>query len=113
MERNIVELLILAKNTYLQAKKGDFDEYSYITNKGLCKCFYFLHIRNKMTDCEYIKIMKYLFDNAYKGCHKGSYWWPAGEIKPRLMWLNIQIFKQKHPRLHNSVVVIKRFVQNI
>lgn len=75
--RSISEILhVLSKSSYLSA--------------GLCEAIYRLGYENKITEEEYCLLRKYILMYIPENCHDG-YWWPKGEVQPRLDWINSHI----------------------
>lgn len=59
--------------------------------KGLCHLALKLCVRNYMFLKE-LEVLKQYFANNMPGVFKeGDYWWPKGEVQPRLDWINSHI----------------------
>jgi hypothetical protein len=75
--RSISEILhILSKSDYL----------SY----GLCVAAPRLYLEDKISKKEHWLLRKYISMHIPENCHS-VYWWPKGEVQPRLDWINSHI----------------------
>ena len=86
-ERSIKELLIILRdNTHICF----FTKYCM----GICSVVQVLRGEGIITWDESILLINYIAINGpYGSASCGVYWWPAGELTPRLEWLNQQIEK--------------------
>ena len=87
--RDIKELLILLRE--------NINRISYTDRPyGICGLALILEKEGEIKEHETIKVDFYLHENipSTERTNEGYvYWWPEGEIPPRLKWLNEQIEK--------------------
>jgi hypothetical protein len=64
----------------------------YYFETGLCTWGHNLYLHGVVSNPEHIRLEIFFRRNRPEGCYK-SYWWPKGEIEPRIEWLKEQIKK--------------------
>jgi hypothetical protein len=64
----------------------------YYFGEGLCHWASKLYMHDVINNQERLLLEKFFSQNRPKNCI-GSYWWPKGEIEPRIEWLKEQIKK--------------------
>lgn len=79
--RSILELLELLLKEILDGN----------LRTGMCGIALHKHLHNNMTDHEYFNICAYISNSRPGSGENRAYFWPIGNDKPRIEWLNRHI----------------------
>ena len=97
--RTIKELLQILREEILN------DTYRWKASSFMCVLANTLHLKRIITGQEYQKLSNYLASNKPEETRLDGGWFPPGEKKPRLLWLDYHIDNKKEVKFTKKAVI--------